>query len=111
MLKEKFKIENVGRTENAGVWVNEQKKIAAIGIQIRNGITSHGLALNCETDLKWFDYIIPCGLQNKSTTSISKELNKQIKVNDVIEPLCEYFEKVFELQINLNINANIVDFI
>uniref|UniRef100_A0A915PAG4 lipoyl(octanoyl) transferase n=1 Tax=Meloidogyne floridensis TaxID=298350 RepID=A0A915PAG4_9BILA len=52
MLKEKFKLENLGRTENAGVWINEQKKIGAIGIQVRNGITSHGLALNCETDLK-----------------------------------------------------------
>ncbi|CAK5030663.1 unnamed protein product [Meloidogyne enterolobii] len=111
MLKEKFKLENVGRTENAGVWINEQKKIGAIGIQVRNGITSHGLALNCETDLKWFDYIIPCGLKDKSTTSISNELNKQIKVNDVIEPLCEYFGKVFELKINLNINANFHNFI
>ncbi|KAF7640422.1 BPL/LPL catalytic domain-containing protein [Meloidogyne graminicola] len=111
MIKQKFKLENVGRTENAGVWVDKQKKIAAIGIQVRNGITSHGLALNCETNLKWFDNIIPCGLHNKSTTSLSQELNKKIKVNDVIYPLCEYFEKVFNLSIVLDNNAKVDYFV
>ena len=55
--------------------------------------------------------IIPCGLHNKSTTSISRELSKQIKVNDVIDPLCEYFEQVFELPITLDIKAKVNNFI
>ncbi|KAF9086165.1 putative lipoyltransferase 2, mitochondrial [Mortierella sp. AD031] len=62
-------------TENTGVWINDQKKIAAIGVHVQRYITSHGLALNCNTNLEFFKQIIACGLTGKETTSLSKELN------------------------------------
>ncbi|CAG8721287.1 17250_t:CDS:2, partial [Funneliformis caledonium] len=84
-------------TKNTGVWVNDQEKICAIGIQVQRYITSHGFALNCNTDLNWFSHIIPCGLENKQMTSISKELSKlrgeeeQIGVEEVLPNLCNSF--------------------
>ncbi|KAI8990801.1 hypothetical protein BDF20DRAFT_792668, partial [Mycotypha africana] len=60
-------------TENTGVWVGQDKKIAALGVHLQRYVSSHGLALNCNTDLKWFEHIVPCGLSDKSVTSISKE--------------------------------------
>ncbi|CAJ0914933.1 15660_t:CDS:2, partial [Entrophospora sp. SA101] len=63
-------------TKDTGVWV-ENEKICAIGIQVQRFITSHGFALNCNTDLRWFNHIIPCGIEGKSVTSITKELNKR----------------------------------
>ncbi|RKP33320.1 hypothetical protein BJ085DRAFT_6404, partial [Dimargaris cristalligena] len=58
-------------SEDTGVWVGNNK-IAAIGIHVQRYITSHGFALNCSTDLDWFNHIIPCGLVGKGVTSITK---------------------------------------
>tara|TARA_B000000565_G_scaffold254711_1_gene233625 strand:- start:28428 stop:29099 length:672 start_codon:yes stop_codon:yes gene_type:complete len=76
--------------EKVGIWINskespnKQAKIAAIGIKIRQWITSHGLAININPDLAKFDPIIPCGLPNAKTTSI-QTINPQIKKEEVIE--------------------------
>jgi lipoyl(octanoyl) transferase 2 len=59
-------------TENTGVWTSEDDKIAAIGVHMRRNITSHGLGLNINTDLWWFDRIVACGLEGKRTTSFAK---------------------------------------
>ncbi|KAI6197310.1 Lipoate-protein ligase B [Aphelenchoides besseyi] len=93
LASEHFKIRNVSRTEDP-----------AIGVQVRYGITSHGLALNCDTDMKWFDKIVPCGLDGKTATSLSVETNQKVTINDTIEPFIQTFEKVFESEI-LYINA------
>ncbi|KAG9290616.1 hypothetical protein G9A89_011579 [Geosiphon pyriformis] len=93
---------NAGKTEHTGVWVGEEK-ICAIGIQIQRYITSHGFALNCNTDLDWFEYIVPCGLSNKKMTSITKEFGKSrnktngvnISVEDVLPVLCKKLGEVF----------------
>ncbi|KAI9032122.1 hypothetical protein DFJ74DRAFT_736579 [Hyaloraphidium curvatum] len=61
-----------GTTENIGVWVGEEK-IAAIGVQAQRGVTAHGFAINCDTDLGWFGHIVPCGLPDKGVTSLTKE--------------------------------------
>lgn len=61
------------RTENTGVWVTDEKKIAAIGVHLRRNITSHGIGLNVSTDLSFFDHIIGCGLADKKTTSMQAE--------------------------------------
>lgn len=58
-----------GRCEHTGVWVGESK-IAALGVQISRGLTSHGFALNCNTDLNWYSHIVPCGILDKGVTSI-----------------------------------------
>ncbi|GFR44937.1 hypothetical protein Agub_g6025, partial [Astrephomene gubernaculifera] len=70
----KYGIAARGRVPGAtGVWVGE-RKIAAIGVRISHGISSHGLALNINTDLSYFDNIIPCGIRDKEVTSIAREL-------------------------------------
>lgn len=61
------------RTEHTGVWMNHDKKIAAVGVHLRRNITSHGIALNVNTDLAFFDKIIACGLADKRTTSMTSE--------------------------------------
>jgi lipoate-protein ligase B len=60
-------------TENTGVWTSEDDKIAAIGVHMRRNITSHGIGLNVNTDLFWFDRIVACGLEGKRATSFSRQ--------------------------------------
>jgi lipoate-protein ligase B len=60
-------------TENTGVWTSEDDKIAAIGVHMRRNITSHGVGLNVNTDLFWFDRIVACGLEGKRATSFARQ--------------------------------------
>ncbi|KKY22034.1 putative lipoate-protein ligase b [Diplodia seriata] len=60
-------------TEHTGVWTTPDKKICALGLHMRRNITSHGIGLNVNTDLKWFDRIVACGLEGKRTTSFESE--------------------------------------
>ena len=62
-------------------------------------ITSHGLALNCNTDLQWFDHIIPCGIHDKSVTSLSKELQTNIEINDVLPILLKNLRDLFRCEL------------
>ncbi len=62
-----------------GVWVND-KKICAMGIHVSENVTSHGLALNCNTDLNWFKHIIPCGIEDKTVTSLTLETGKDVSI-------------------------------
>ncbi|NXK90785.1 LIP2M Octanoyltransferase, partial [Formicarius rufipectus] len=78
-----------------GVWMGDSK-LCAIGVHCGNHITSHGLALNCCTDLTWFDHIIPCGLEGKGVTSLSHELGQHITVDHVLEPFLDSFQEVFD---------------
>lgn len=59
-------------TENTGVWTSDDDKIAAIGVHMRRNVTSHGVGLNVNTDLWWFDRIVACGLDGKRATSFAK---------------------------------------
>jgi lipoate-protein ligase B len=65
------------RTENPGVWISEEKKIAALGLHLRRNITSFGVGLNVRTDLRYFDKIVACGLEGKKTTSIKEVLKER----------------------------------
>jgi lipoate-protein ligase B len=60
-------------TEHTGVWTSPDDKIAAIGVHMRRNVTSHGVGLNVNTDLWWFDRIVACGLEGKRTTSFERE--------------------------------------
>jgi lipoyl(octanoyl) transferase len=60
-------------TEHTGVWTSPDDKIAAIGVHMRRNVTSHGVGLNVNTDLWWFDRIVACGLEGKRTTSFARE--------------------------------------
>lgn len=72
-------------TEHTGVWTSPDDKIAAIGVHMRRNITSHGVGLNVNTDLWWFDRIVACGLEGKRTTSFEKEGVAGKSVEDVGE--------------------------
>ncbi|XP_034024598.1 putative lipoyltransferase 2, mitochondrial [Thalassophryne amazonica] len=79
---------------HTGVWVGENK-ICAIGIHCGRYITSHGLALNCNTDLSWFSHIVPCGVEGKGVTSLSAELQRDISTEDAVPLLLDAFRQHF----------------
>ena len=54
-----------------GIWVDGERKLAAIGVRVKRGVTTHGLALNVNTELRWFDEMIPCGIPDKEVTSLA----------------------------------------
>ena len=77
-----------GRVDGlTGVWVDGERKLAAIGVRVRRGVTTHGLALNENTELAWFDEMIPCGLRGKGTTSLAREAGAPIEVERVEDEL------------------------
>jgi lipoyl(octanoyl) transferase len=78
-----------------GVWIERERKICAIGLHCSQWVTSHGFALNVCNNLDEFNYIVPCGIQNKGVTSISKELGTEIDVSIVKQKCIEVFEKRF----------------
>ena len=88
-----------------GVWIDADKpgrerKICAMGVRCSRWITMHGFALNVNTDLSYFDNIIPCGIFNKQVTSIEKELNSKVDITEVKEKLCRNFEQVFNARLS-----------
>jgi len=74
-------------------------KIAALGVHISRGITSHGIALNVNTDLSFFDLIVPCGISSRPVTSMQKELGGEIPIQQVAHALSRNFGLVFSCQI------------
>ncbi len=87
-----FGIKSERSEKGIGVFVNNQK-IGFVGIKISRGITLHGLCLNVSNDLKLFEYILPCGLQNTPITSISKLLGHHVEISDVadmFERMCKF---------------------
>lgn len=73
----------------SGVWVDADdrgpdRKIAAIGVRVTEGVTLHGFALNCDNDLSWFDRIVPCGITDASVTTLSRELDRDVSVGEVL---------------------------
>lgn len=91
-----------GRSKGeTGVWIDadipsRERKICAIGVRCSRWVTMHGFALNVNTDLSYFNNIIPCGIQNKQVTSIEKELSHAVDYSEAKEKLKKNFEKVFE---------------
>ena len=102
MTLKKFGINSTGSEDHTGVWVDKgtknERKICALGIKASRWVTKHGLALNVNTDLSYFDGIIPCGLKGKSVTSMSKEIGQELNIDEVIEELCHQFEIFFKNQ-------------
>ena len=87
-----------------GVWIEpgiigKERKICAMGIRCSRWITMHGFALNVNTDLSYFNNIIPCGIVNKQVTSIEKELGFKVNFNEVKEKIRKNFESVFNAEI------------
>lgn len=92
-------------TEDTGIWVGNQK-ICALGIHASRFITSHGLALNCNTDLAWFSNIVPCGLVGKGVTSLSKELGREVDIKQTVPHLLGAFSETFKCNFE---DVNLVD--
>ena len=87
-----------------GVWLDpdipgRERKICAMGVRTSRWITMHGFAFNVNTDLSYFNNIIPCGIQNKQVTSLEKELGRKIDFEDAKERVKRNFEKVFEVEL------------
>jgi lipoyl(octanoyl) transferase len=87
-----------------GVWIDaaikgKERKICAMGVRCSRWVTMHGFALNVNTDLNYFNHIIPCGIQNKKVTSIKQELGKTVDMEEVKEKLKRNFSRVFNTEI------------
>jgi len=63
-------------------------------------VTSHGLALNCDVDLKWYSHVVPCGIKDKGVTSLSEELKRPVSIKDAVKPLLSSFCQQFECDID-----------
>jgi lipoate-protein ligase B len=90
-----FGIEGVRDPLNRGVWVDGEK-IASVGVAIKRWVSFHGLSLNYETDLKYFELINPCGLEGKKMTSMAKILGTEISRKRLIERISFHFMQIFE---------------
>jgi lipoyl(octanoyl) transferase len=83
-----------------GVWLDpeikgKERKICAMGIKCSRWITMHGFAFNINTDLSYFDLIVPCGIANKQVTSLQKELGRKVEMEELKSKVRANFEKVF----------------
>lgn len=80
---------------NNGVWMNN-KKITAVGFSVKRWVTMHGFALNVNTNLNHFNYIVPCGITGREATSLQKELGREIDFEKVKSQVVKYFCEVFK---------------
>lgn len=82
-----------------GVWAGD-RKVCAIGVRVtRARVTLHGFALNCTTDLSWFQAIVPCGLADRGVTTMSELAGRQVTVDEMAERVAVRFEEVFGLRL------------
>jgi lipoyl(octanoyl) transferase len=94
-----------GRSKGeTGVWIDaavkgKERKICAIGVRCSRWITMHGFAFNVNTNLNFFNHIIPCGIQNKQVTSLQRELGREINFDEAKEYVKKNFEKVFNVDL------------
>jgi len=96
---------DAGRSKGeTGVWIDaevkgRERKICAIGVRCSRWITMHGFAFNVNTDLRYFNHIIPCGIQNKQVTSLQKELGRGVDMEEAKERVKHNFERVFDAEL------------
>lgn len=84
-----------------GVWIDidiphKARKICAMGVRTSRWVTMHGFALNVNTDLQFFDMIVPCGIQNKQVTSMQKELGREVDMKEVETLIVKNFVEIFQ---------------
>jgi len=89
-----FGVATTRRPPHTGIWI-EARKITAIGVAVRRAITYHGLALNVNTDLGYFERIVPCGLIWADVTSMQKELGREQNLGAVRERFLHHFAEIF----------------
>ncbi|HVT87129.1 MAG TPA: lipoyl(octanoyl) transferase LipB [Chitinophagaceae bacterium] len=91
-----------------GVWIDpdvkgKERKICAIGVRTSRWVTMHGFAFNVNTDLSYFNFIVPCGISNKQVTSLEKELGYKVDMKEVKEKVKRNFEKVFGVELKYEV--------
>ena len=87
----------------SGVWLAPSpgkplRKVAALGIRVSRGVTMHGFSLNCNVDLGFYDRFVPCGIADAGVTSLSAELDRDVTVAEMIEPVSRHLKKMLEWQ-------------
>jgi len=87
-----------GRSTQTGVWVG-QRKLASIGLAVKNGVTYHGFAVNVSTDLSRFMLLKPCGMEGSVMTSISVSTGREVGLREFREKLLARFEELFETKL------------
>ncbi|MCC5923376.1 MAG: lipoyl(octanoyl) transferase LipB [Crocinitomicaceae bacterium] len=90
-----------GRVEGlTGVWIDADKenprKICAMGVKSSRWVTMHGIGFNINTDMTYFNYIVPCGIEDKSVTSLAKELNREVDISEIKRKLTKHFQAIFD---------------
>ena len=100
-LKE-YRLEGTRSPGETGVWLDVgtpfARKICALGVKASRWVTMHGFAFNVNTDLAYFSYIVPCGIQGKGVTSLQAELKREIPLDEVREKLSIHFQALFEAE-------------
>ncbi len=93
---------NLGRSDvQTGVWAGG-RKVCAIGVRLmRARVTLHGFALNCTTDLSWYDAIVPCGLADEGVASLSQLTGREVTVDEMAQIVARRFEEVFDVRLEL----------
>ena len=103
-----FGIKSERSPDETGVWIEPKqisaRKICAMGVKASRWVTMHGFALNVDNDLSYFENIIPCGISNKSVTSITNEIANQVDKYDVKEKIIKNFENIFSAKLINGIN-------
>lgn len=99
---------NATTTKDTGIWVDD-KKICAIGVHGSRYVTTHGIGLNCSTDLKWFEHIVPCGIEGKGVTSLSEQLGRTVSITEATGALLESFSKIFQCDVKEQKQARVTN--
>jgi len=87
-----------------GVWLDfkrklKPRKICAFGVKTSRWVTMHGFAFNVNTDLNYFEYIVPCGINDKAVTSLAQELHREVEISEVEDKIRMHIADVFEMEI------------
>jgi lipoyl(octanoyl) transferase len=106
-VMEEYGLQGERSKGETGVWLDpgipgRERKICALGVRCSRWVTMHGFAFNVNTDLDYFNHIIPCGIENKAVTSLKQELGKEISIEEVKKKLKRCFENVFTCELMEN---------
>lgn len=95
-----FGLEGRRFAPHTGAWIGD-RKAAAIGVKIRRWVSLHGIALNCSNDLGFFDLIVPCGIVGYGVTSLSRELGREVTIDEAKPKVAEAFSSVYNIDLSV----------